>query len=95
MVEGNDFTLTCEADGSPPPVFNWTHDGVNILEYANYLNLTRVMSNATYSCIATNKLGSITKQIHVHVIKNTTRAIQETMTTPEESAQTGIHHFIL
>ncbi|XP_051244409.1 intercellular adhesion molecule 5 isoform X2 [Dicentrarchus labrax] len=66
--EGDDVTLTCEAEGNPPPVFNWTRDGVNMLENMNNLSIIQVTSNATYSCKATNYLGNITKIINVRVI---------------------------
>uniref|UniRef100_A0A669CV93 Ig-like domain-containing protein n=1 Tax=Oreochromis niloticus TaxID=8128 RepID=A0A669CV93_ORENI len=33
--------------GNPPPVYNWTCDGKNMLENTNSLNITRVKHNAT------------------------------------------------
>lgn len=87
--EGNDVSLTCEAEGSPPPVFNWTKDGVDMRDSTNNLNITQVITSATYQCVAFNYLGSITKQIRVHVIKTSWAATLAAMTTPEASAQTG------
>lgn len=89
VYEGNDVSLTCEAEGSPPPVFNWTKDGVDMWDSTNNLNITQVITSATYQCVASNDLGSITKQIHVHVIKTSWTATPAAMTTPEASAQTG------
>ncbi|KAF1379659.1 hypothetical protein PFLUV_G00178320 [Perca fluviatilis] len=68
MYGYNDITLNCDAEGQPPPNFHWTCDGLNILENTNNLNIRRVITNTTCNCTATNYLGSINKQIHVHVI---------------------------
>nr|XP_046188007.1 vascular cell adhesion protein 1-like [Oncorhynchus gorbuscha] len=70
---GSDVSLDCSAEGNPPPELRWTN---NIAEgNANEttvgrlrtLNISRVTANATYNCTVTNRLGSITKQIHVLV----------------------------
>ncbi|XP_039466640.1 hemicentin-1-like isoform X2 [Oreochromis aureus] len=66
-LEGTNITLSCEAIGNPPPVYNWTCDGENMLENTNSLNITRVNRNKTCTCTATNYLGNITKTIHLHV----------------------------
>ncbi|XP_030592531.1 hemicentin-1-like [Archocentrus centrarchus] len=66
-LEGTDITLSCEAEGNPPPVYHWTCDGVNQLENTNSLSITGVNHNVTCTCTATNDLGNITKTIHVHV----------------------------
>uniref|UniRef100_A0A668U5M9 Ig-like domain-containing protein n=1 Tax=Oreochromis aureus TaxID=47969 RepID=A0A668U5M9_OREAU len=69
LLEGTNITLSCEAVGNPPPVYNWTCDGKNMLENTNSLNITRVKHNATCTCTATNYLGNITHTINVHVKK--------------------------
>lgn len=94
MYEGNDVSLTCEADGNPPPAHYWTHDGVNMWENMSNPNITQVLTSATYNCTAVNYLGSITKQIRVDVIK-TNRAIPAAMTTPEASAPTGTEYILI
>lgn len=92
MNEGDDVTLTCEAEGNPPPDFSWTWDGGNILKNTNTVNISQVSTDTTYNCTASNYLGSVTKQIHVHVIKKSIRrAYPAPMTTTEAPAQRGIH----
>uniref|UniRef100_A0A3B5BMY4 Hemicentin-1-like n=1 Tax=Stegastes partitus TaxID=144197 RepID=A0A3B5BMY4_9TELE len=71
LLEDDDVTLTCEAEGNPLPVFHWTYNGVAMLESASSLNITRVNDSATYTCTATNDVGNTSKQFHVHVIKMT------------------------
>lgn len=79
-------TLNCEAEGHPPPVFHWTHDGEKLMESTNRLNITGVTST-DYNCTATNYLGNPTKQIHVKVIK--WRAAPAAITTPQPSTPRG------
>lgn len=84
VYEGDDVTLYCEAEGNPAPAFHWSLDGVNLMKSTNYLNITRATS-AIYNCTATNKLGSTTKQIHVHVRKMNIMGAPAAITTPEPS----------
>lgn len=80
--EGNDVPLTCEAEGEPSPSFHWTRDGMTMSESTNSLIIPQVNTSATYTCTATNYLGNITKQIHIHVIRNTMTSPATTMTSP-------------
>uniref|UniRef100_A0A3Q4GUG9 Ig-like domain-containing protein n=1 Tax=Neolamprologus brichardi TaxID=32507 RepID=A0A3Q4GUG9_NEOBR len=66
-LEGTNITLSCEAVGNPPPVYNWTCDGENMLENTNSLNIMRINRNKTCTCTATNYLGNISKTINVHI----------------------------
>ncbi|XP_041813424.1 intercellular adhesion molecule 5 isoform X2 [Chelmon rostratus] len=86
--EGADVSLTCEAEGNPPPVFNWNCDGVNMLVNMNILNIAQVITSRTCECTATNYVGNTTKQIHVQVIKTTTTNPAAT-TAPEAPSQQG------
>ncbi|KAM6913611.1 vascular cell adhesion protein 1 isoform 2-T2 [Lycodopsis pacificus] len=88
VYEGDDVTLYCEAEGNPAPAFHWSLDGVNLMTSTNYLNITRATS-AIYNCTATNKLGSTTKQIHVHVMKINIMGAPAAITTPEPSTPTS------
>uniref|UniRef100_UPI0037E7C7FC vascular cell adhesion protein 1 n=1 Tax=Semicossyphus pulcher TaxID=241346 RepID=UPI0037E7C7FC len=85
LLEGNDVTLSCEAEGKPPPVFHWTRDGVNMLEKTSHLNLSQVDNSAIYNCTASNHLGSITKRIKVDVIRLTGMAAPVAPTVSEAS----------
>ncbi|XP_075941893.1 intercellular adhesion molecule 1 [Anarhichas minor] len=84
MYEGDNVTLYCEAEGNPAPAFHWSLVGVNLMKSTNYLNITRATS-AIYNCTATNKLGSTTKQIHIHVMKMNIMGAPAAITTPEPS----------
>ena len=48
---GDDVELTCEAEGSPQPVFKWFRDGKQ-LSSTGILRLKSVTQNATYTCKA-------------------------------------------
>ncbi|CAK6971163.1 intercellular adhesion molecule 5 [Scomber scombrus] len=80
VEEGDNVTLNCEADGNPSPRFRWTNDGVDISENTNNLYINQVNTNTTYTCTASNHVGNMIKQIHVHVVKTTMAT-----TTPKPS----------
>ncbi|XP_029293944.1 vascular cell adhesion protein 1 isoform X2 [Cottoperca gobio] len=86
--EGHDVTLNCEAEGKPPPVSQWTLDGGMLIKKQNLI-ITRVNTSETYNCSASNYLGNITKQIHVHVIKMIPPTTSADQTTNEPSTPTG------
>lgn len=87
LEEGSNVSLSCEAEGNPPPVFSWTCDGVNLPEKTSHLNLT-LQDSAIYNCTASNQLGNITKQTIVQVSKIVRIEAPVAMTTPEASTPT-------
>lgn len=88
LEPGSDnVTLNCEAEANPPPVFDWTCDGVNISQSSNRLTLAPVNDSTNCICTATNYLGNITKEIHVLVIQKTVRLAPEVTPMPEVPIQ--------
>ncbi|XP_038836953.1 intercellular adhesion molecule 5 isoform X2 [Salvelinus namaycush] len=69
----SDVSLDCSAEGNPPPELRWTNNTAEgnanetTVGHLRTLYISRVTANATYNCTVTNRLGSITKQIHVLV----------------------------
>uniref|UniRef100_A0A3Q3JS41 Ig-like domain-containing protein n=1 Tax=Monopterus albus TaxID=43700 RepID=A0A3Q3JS41_MONAL len=90
--EGNDVPLTCEAEGKPSPSFYWTCDGMTMSESTNSLIIPQVNTSATYTCTATNYLGNITKQIHIHMIKNLVPKGPEPVPTTTSAPYTADAH---
>nr|XP_046270934.1 hemicentin-1-like [Scatophagus argus] len=85
--EGTDVSLTCEAEGNPPPTFIWTCQGLNVSERTNNLSISQISTSTTCNCTAVNHYGSTTKLIHVHVTQTVQSAILIAMAIPEESKQ--------
>ncbi|XP_060946250.1 intercellular adhesion molecule 5 isoform X2 [Limanda limanda] len=81
LTEGDDVTLSCDAEANPPPHFHWTRDGVNMMENTKNLNVTQVNVSAEYTCTASNYLGRTNKSISIHVIKEVMRAPAVPVTT--------------
>lgn len=86
VEENSNVTLSCKADGNPPPVFHWTYDDMNKSENTSDLFIERVRINETYKCTATNYLGSVTRLIRVHV---TTTTNAPAAITPAPSGKTS------
>lgn len=60
VQEGQSFTLTCEADGDPVPMFNWYHKDVMIHEGAalTIANSLYTEHDGSIMCKATNSKGN-------------------------------------
>ncbi|KAF7225598.1 vascular cell adhesion protein 1 isoform X1 [Nothobranchius furzeri] len=81
--EGEDVSLTCEADGIPPPKYQWTINGIDALETSDTLKIINVNKSATYSCTASNKHGNVTVNVSVDVPEVTTTAAPAAMASPQ------------
>lgn len=64
VIQGRDFTITCEASGSPYPAIKWikVHEtlGDNVHQTGNVLRImnSRPDNRGVYVCIAENEAGS-------------------------------------
>lgn len=64
IIQGQDFTITCEASGSPRPTIRWTkvHEslGNNVHQNGNVLRIisARPENRGIYLCIAENDAGT-------------------------------------
>ncbi|XP_033834674.1 CD166 antigen homolog A isoform X1 [Periophthalmus magnuspinnatus] len=74
-VDGNHKVLTCEAQGVPEPIFQWSVNGSN--EWSAYSNgkathkITVIPKvNLTVTCIVSNKLGEDAMTINVSSVFN-------------------------
>ncbi|EDO26116.1 predicted protein [Nematostella vectensis] len=60
--------LTCESDGYPAPTYTWSRDGVVVSQTSVYNSDSVTRSEAgTYTCTATNEMGSDTTTVQVTV----------------------------
>ncbi|EDO30451.1 predicted protein, partial [Nematostella vectensis] len=60
--------LTCESDGYPAPTVTWSRDGVVVSQTSVYYSNSVTRSEAgTYTCTATNEMGSDTTTVQVTV----------------------------
>ena len=68
-TEGENVTLTCDADGNPTPTFSWTKDGsvvnttlrITFNENNKNLTITNVSrgDSGEYICVATNNVKTV------------------------------------
>ncbi|XP_034566554.1 intercellular adhesion molecule 5 [Notolabrus celidotus] len=89
LRKGVNVTLNCEAEGNPPPIFNWTREGVELLEKTNFLNISRINDSAIYNCTAYNHLGSVSKGISVQVLNMLKAAAAPADMTPPVASTTA------
>uniref|UniRef100_A0A8C8M5M0 Hemicentin 2 n=1 Tax=Oncorhynchus tshawytscha TaxID=74940 RepID=A0A8C8M5M0_ONCTS len=79
VVRGSLVTLTCEAQGIPPPSLKWLKDGQPLSLHRNLLldgQETRLQlpdvglsDRGLYSCVASNQAGSSTKSFNLTVLE--------------------------
>ncbi|XP_032884067.1 hemicentin-1 isoform X2 [Amblyraja radiata] len=79
IIQGNDATLECEAQGIPRPALTWMKDdhplvhdrSVNILNGGQLLQIknTQVYDTGRYTCVAVNVAGQVDKKydLNIHV----------------------------
>ncbi|CAD7082367.1 unnamed protein product [Hermetia illucens] len=74
VKRGKEFMLTCKVLGSPTPVVRWHKNGRKLPPVSSYMENTIKFEPANeydvgkYTCMATNKLGSASKDIILNVI---------------------------
>lgn len=81
VSEGQNVTLHCGAEGSPPPLFFWTCRGMKVVEHTDTLSIP-VNISTTCTCTVVNYLGFVTKKFNIHMLKN----LVVTTPAPEASA---------
>ncbi|CAN9505581.1 unnamed protein product [Ophioblennius macclurei] len=81
VSEGENVTLNCDAEGNPPPVFNWACDGVDLLEKTNILTYAPVNAATICICRATNHLGNTTEEYYIDMQQKVSRADLPIVTT--------------
>lgn len=91
--QGDDVSLACGAEGNPL-LLTWTCDGENLEVNTSNLNVTHVTTNRNCTCTAYNHLGTVSKQIRVHVATSEWTSPPAAMPTPEPTADTGTVHLI-
>ena len=69
IEEGNGYTLTCEADGDPAPLFEWYYKDLKIHEGAvlTITNAVYTANDGLHTCKATNIVGSRQASVDVDV----------------------------
>lgn len=91
--QGDNVRLACGAEGNPL-LFMWTCDGENMKVNMSNLNVTHVTANINCTCTAYSRLGTVRKQIRVHVATSTWTSTPAAMPTPEQTTDTGTIHLI-
>ena len=73
-VQGSTFQVTCQADGFPRPIINWTRVGMplpagktNINQGTLTINNLSPADNGFYDCVVTNIMGTKKKRINLAV----------------------------
>lgn len=93
--KSSDISLNCEAEGIPPPQYEWTENGVNLSNDTEYLNIIQINESTRYLCRATNYLRSIVKEFYVIVNDASATPAPDVMTNPQAFVPKGIHNCVL
>lgn len=81
LNQGENLTLECSAEGNPPPAFHWNkypqaeNVAVTYRGSQSYIHITEATSSnaGLYSCNATNKVGSVSKNVTLTITAGQTR----------------------
>ena len=65
FVVQQSVTLTCEAEGNPPPTYTWTPCDPEQVCNKNTLHITQVLNDANYTCRVANEFSSDVKDASV------------------------------
>ena len=65
VVVQQSVTLTCEAEGNPPPTYTWTPCDPEQVCNKNTLHITQVLNDANYTCRVANEFSSDVKDASV------------------------------
>lgn len=90
--EGEDVSLSCDADGFPHPQLTWTCDGKHVQETTNHLLIVQIKNSIRCNCTASNHLHSATKEFNILVHELSTAVPPAAMTTPEAAPLSGTAH---
>ncbi|EDO25970.1 predicted protein [Nematostella vectensis] len=81
--------LTCISDGYPAPTVTWSRDGVVVSPTSVYYSNSVTRSEAgTYTCTATNEMGSDTTTVQVTV--NCAKTESEPFVRSSESYEAAV-----
>ena len=65
VVVQQSITLSCEAEGNPPPTYNWTPCDPEQVCNKNTLQISHVLNDASYTCRVANLYGDDSKTVNV------------------------------
>ena len=65
VVVQQSVTLTCGAEGNPPPTYIWTPCDPEQVCSKNTLHITQVLNDANYTCRVDNEFSSDVKDASV------------------------------
>lgn len=95
VVEGTDYSISCEARGTPYPTIVWTLDGrpldSNVKQIGNKLQFYRITSenHGHYICTATNSHGSHESAVYIEIDRRIPPIIEIYPTEPQTVDQGG------
>lgn len=79
ILQGERLHLQCDYDGVPSPSLQWLHNGIPLMDFGSVMivheadvsilvvNTVTQSGGGTYTCFATNELGSDSYNYTVHV----------------------------